>query len=382
MRIRLHHYLALLLLFCCQPLYAASMHGGQAVALASAPDGAIYAATVEAGHIEILRSTDDGRQWARHARVNQQSEAVIADGENPPQLAVAPDGALLVSWSRRFEQRFTGDVRFARADNGRDFSAPVTVHQDRSVTGHSFARMHLGRDGRLTLIWLDGRDRLAAEQQGQPYQGSALYASHSLNGGRDFLPEYRLAEGTCQCCRLALAEDDEGGLLVMWRHIFPGSQRDHALLRLADGKAGEPQRITFDAWQVDACPHHGPSLAIDSKGRRHATWFSPHGEQGPVFYAQIGPEGVGQAQAVGGPRTAHASVGISGDQVVLLWKAFDGERTELVAGYPGEVGEPIRQQVLAHSDGSSDHPRLLAHQGRLLAFWNTTEHGLRGYPLP
>ena len=68
--------------------------------------------------------------------------------------------------------------------------------------------------------------------------------------------------------------------------------------------------------------------------------------------------------------------------MVLLWKAFDGERTELVAGYPGVDGEPIRQQVLAHSEGSSDHPRLLEHQGRLLAFWNTTDHGLRGYPLP
>ena len=101
-----------------------------------------------------------------------------------------------------------------------------------------------------------------------------------------------------------------------------------------------------------------------------------------MFYGQIGPQGVGQVQTVGGPRTAHASVAIRGDQVVLLWKAFDGERTELVAGYPGVDGEPIRQQVLAHSEGSSDHPRLLEHQGRLLAFWNTTDHGLRGYPLP
>lgn len=381
MRTRLHHWLALLLL-CCQASQAGSMPGGQAVALASAPDGAIYAAQVENGHIDILRSSDHGQSWTVQARVNQTPEAVVADGENPPQLIVAPDGALLVSWSRRFEQRFTGDVRFARADNGRDFAPPVTVHQDRSFTGHSFARMHLGRDGRLTLVWIDGRDRLAAQEQGLDYEGSALYASHSLDGGRHFAPEYRLAANSCQCCRLALAEDLDGGLLVMWRHIFAGSQRDHALLRLADGKVGEPQRITFDAWEVDACPHHGPSLAVDARGRRYATWFSPHGEQGPVFFGQVGVEGVGQAQPVGGPRTAHASIEARGEQVVLLWKAFDGERTALVAGFPGEDGEPLRQHVLAHSEGSSDHPRLLEHQGRLLAFWNTSEHGLRGYPLP
>lgn len=381
------HWLALLLLsWCAQSALAAGEHGNHgdlAVGLASGPDGAVYAALVKQGRIHIQRSRDDGASWQPHAQVNQEAEAIAADGENHPQLTVAADGALYVSWSRRFQQRYTGDVRFARAEDGRDFSAPVTVHLDRSLTGHGFQRMHLGADGRLLLVWIDGRERLAAEQDGRDYTGSALYATHSDDGGRRFVAEYKLADHSCQCCRLALAEDNDGSLLLLWRQVFANGERDHALLRLPRQGASKPlQRVTFDAWQIDACPHHGPSLAVDGDGRRHAVWFSPHGEDGPLFYGQLDPHGVQGQRAVGGPRAAHASVASLEQRVVLLWKEFDGEQTQLLAEISDDGGQHFRRVPLAHSNGPSDHPRLLRHGQRLLAFWNSAQHGLQGYPLP
>ncbi|MDP2761492.1 MAG: hypothetical protein Q8O64_14075 [Sideroxyarcus sp.] len=380
-------WLVILLLSClAQPALAASEHGKHgdlAVGLASGPDGALYAALVKHGRIQIQRSRDDGNSWQAHAQVNRQAEAIAADGENHPQLAVGADGALYVSWSRRFEQRFTGDVRFARAENGRDFSAPVTVHRDRSLSGHSFQRMHLAADGRLQLIWIDGRERLAAEAAGREYSGSALYATHSADGGRNFSTEYKLVDHSCQCCRLALSEDNDGSLLLMWRQVFANSERDHALLRLPREGAAEPlQRATFDAWRIDACPHHGPSLAVDGEGRRHATWFSPHGEDGPVFYGRLAANGVQGQRAVGGPRAAHASVASLGQRVVLLWKEFDGEQTQLLAEISDDGGRQFRRVTLARSNSPSDHPRLLRHGQRLLAFWHSEQHGLQGYPLP
>ncbi|HLD65609.1 MAG TPA: hypothetical protein VJA19_06175 [Pseudomonas sp.] len=385
-------WLALLLLSCLvQPALASGgehgKHGGKqvdlAVGLASGPNGALYAALVEHGHIQIQRSQDDGNSWQAHARVNQQAEAIAADGENHPQLAVGADGTLYVSWARRFEQRFTGDLRFARAENGRDFSAPITLHQDRSLTGHSFQRMHLAADGRLQLVWIDGRERLAAEAAGRTYEGSALYATHSTDGGRSFVAEYKLADHSCQCCRLALTEDNDGSLLLMWRQVFANSERDHALLRLPRTGAAEPlQRATFDAWRIDACPHHGPSLAVDGEGRRHATWFSPHGESGPVFYGQLAANGVQGQRAVGGPRAAHASVASLGQRVVVLWKEFDGEQTQLLAEISDDGGRQFRRVSLGKSAGPSDHPRLLRHGQRLLAFWNSEQQSLKGYPLP
>ena len=268
------------------PLLAAAMGNpqpGLGVGLAAGSDGALYAARVRDGHVQILRSNDLGQHWQAHSQVNSQAEAIADDAENAPQLSVSAQGALYVSWSRRFAERFTGDIRFARAENGRDFSAPRTVHRDQRLTGHSFVRQHLDRNGRLWLVWIDGRERL----DNPAYQGSALYASHSDDGGRQFVAEYKLVDHSCQCCRLALAERADGSLLLFWRQLFEQGQRDHALLPLGRERPGELRRATFDGWQVDACPHHGPALAEDSQGRLHALWFSPHGEQGPLFYGQL-----------------------------------------------------------------------------------------------
>ncbi len=380
-------WLAILLLSCgLQSALAGGAHGQHgelAVGLASGPDGTLYAALVNHGHLQIQRSQDDGHSWQAHAQVNREAEAIAADGENHPQLAVDAKGALYVSWARRFEQRFTGDVRFARAENGRDFSAPVTVHQDRSQTGHSFPRMHLSPDGRLQLIWIDGREGLAAKAVGGEYAGSALYATHSDDGGRTFAAEYKLIDHSCQCCRLALSQDNDGSLLLMWRQLFANGERDHALLRLPRQGAAEPlQRATFDAWRIDACPHHGPALTVDGAGRRHAVWFSPHGETGPVFYGQLDSQGVQGQRAVGGPRASHADIASLGQRVVLLWKEFDGEQTHLRAEISDDGGRNFRSSTLGQSNGPSDHPRLLRHGQRLLAFWHSAEHGLQGYPLP
>lgn len=268
------------------PLLAAAMGNpqpGLGVGLAAGADGQLYAALVRDGHVQILRSNDLGQHWQAHSQVNSQAEAIAADAENAPQLSVSAQGALYVSWSRRFAERFTGDIRFARAENGRDFSTPRTVHRDQRLTGHSFVRQHLDRNGRLWLVWIDGRERL----DNPAYQGSALYASHSDDGGRQFVAEYKLVDHSCQCCRLALAERADGSLLLFWRQLFEQGQRDHALLPLGRERPGELRRATFDGWQVDACPHHGPALAEDSQGRLHALWFSPHGEQGPLFYGQL-----------------------------------------------------------------------------------------------
>lgn len=363
------------------PLLAAAMGNpqpGLGVGLAAGADGQLYAALVRDGHLQILRSNDLGQHWQAHSQVNSQAEAIADDAENAPQLSVSAQGALYVSWSRRFAERFTGDIRFARAENGRDFSAPRTVHRDQRLTGHSFVRQHLDRNGRLWLVWIDGRERL----DNPAYQGSALYASHSDDGGRQFVAEYKLVDHSCQCCRLALTERADGSLLLFWRQLFEQGQRDHALLPLGRERPGELRRATFDGWQVDACPHHGPALAEDSQGRLHALWFSPHGEQGPLFYGQLADGQVLGQRSLGGPRAGHGAVASLGQRVVLLWKEFDGQRTQLLAEISEDGGEHFRRVPLASSQGPSDHPRLLRVGNQLLPVWHSTDHGLKGYPLP
>ncbi|HRE16983.1 MAG TPA: exo-alpha-sialidase, partial [Rhodocyclaceae bacterium] len=105
---------------------------------------------------------------------------------------------------------------------------------------------------------IDKRDLEAAKTGKMPYRGAAIYTAVSTDHGRSFQPEQKVADYSCECCRIAIAEDDDGSPLLLWRHVYAPNERDHAVAKLrADGSAASVQRATHDRWKIDACPHHG-----------------------------------------------------------------------------------------------------------------------------
>lgn len=355
------------------PAKAARAELGAGIAVA--PDGVWHAVTLCDGQLVLHRSPDAGQHWMEVSVVNRVAEAIAADGENRPRIAFAHDGAVLVSWARRFEERFTGDVRFARAADGVHFDPPVTVHRDDSITGHSFNTMRVLRDGRVIVAWIDGRDRKAAKQAGTGYRGSAIYTAVSDDGGRSFRPELKVADHSCECCRLALGEDVDGRALLLWRHVFEPNERDHAIATLdADGRVLAVERATFDRWQIDACPHHGPSIAVAPDGTRHAVWFNA----GRVYYGRLADGAVTAQRTVGGSSAAHADIAVSGTLVIIVWKEFDGENTVITAMSSRDGGKSwSAPRKLASTADASDSPQLIEGKGRAWLSWNSKNEGLR-----
>jgi hypothetical protein len=77
-------------------------------------------------------------------------------------------------------------------------------------------------------------------------------------------------------------------IYAAWRAVLPGNIREIVVARSDDRGTtwGEPVRVQTDNWQVDACPHAGPALAVDSKQRLHVTWWSGKEGAAGVFYAR------------------------------------------------------------------------------------------------
>lgn len=350
---------------------------------AFAADGTLFAVTKQGGHVVLYRSRDEGQSWSSPTLVNASPEAVSADSENRPKLVVAPNGAVLVSWTQPLGKPYSGAVRLARSDDGgASFALPLTVHRDRAAITHRFETPIAGRDGHITVAWIDKRDLEAAKDSGKRYRGAAIYAAVSTDGGRSFLPERRVADHSCECCRIAAALDSDGAPLLLWRHVFAPNERDHALARLApDGTATDVARATFDHWRVDGCPHHGPALAVGADGTRHAVWFNMRGDEGRVQYGRLMPGRVEGQRKVGGARAAHADIAVTGPHVAIAWKEFDGERTVLHAELSNDSGQSFRSRALAHAAGASDQPRLLRRDDALFVFWRTEREGMRVFPL-
>jgi hypothetical protein len=353
---------------------------------AFSPDGRLYAVAKQGEHLLLYRSNNEGVSWSAPVVVNAQPEAISADGENRPKLAFAKDGGLLVSWTKPLSKPNTGEIRFARSDDGERFSPPITVHQDRAEITHRFESMLVAGDGRVLLAWIDKRDLEKAKAGKEAYHGAAIYAAVSTDNGRSFQPEKKLADHSCECCRLTSASDADGTPLFMWRHVFAPNERDHAIVRIKpDGSPEALQRATFDRWKIDGCPHHGPSLAVDAAGVRHAVWFNHKDGEGRVFYGRLSSDaaapGLDGQRSVGEARAEHADLALTGQRVAIVWKAFDGEQTKLHAELSEDGGKTFRAFDLAASAGPSDQPRALSHGGKLYAFWHSARDGMRVFRL-
>jgi hypothetical protein len=363
-----------------------SSHAGHgkpqlATGAAFAPDGSLWVVLVEHGHLYLQRHGVDGA-WDERRAVDIGGETVATNGDNRPKLAFGKQGQVVLSYTRPLARPYTGEIRMLRSDDGgATFSAPFTVHQDRQVITHRFESILFDARGDLYTFWIDKRDaeRTWAANGGDQlsYQGAAIYYNVSKDGGLSFGDDTRLADYSCECCRIALVAEPEQGVSVLWRHVFTGSVRDHAFARVATPRPVTLQRASDDGWVLKACPHHGPGLARDATGAYHAVWFGEREARQRVRYGRLDKNGKPQGRTVELPdaRADHADIVVTGKRVVIVWRSFDGQQTHLRAWLSKDGGRHFRLRELAASAFENDHPRLIAQGKRIAVVWRT-EHAI------
>lgn len=360
-----------------------------AVGSAFAPDGTLWLVGINAQSQMFVQTASPPKgtstyQWSTPRVIDTSSDVFSADGENRPQLAFGPNGWVVISYAKPLEKRFTGMIRMVRSDDaGRTFSAPFTVHTDRQEIAHSFPVSAFDAKGVLHTFWLDKRDGEHAPKIGEKssYIGAAVYRNESTDGGRTFGPDLKLADHSCECCRIATTKGSDGALRVMWRHVFDTNTRDHGFAELAADSKAVVVRATQDGWRVDACPHHGPGLAPASENGFHAVWFGIR-QQGPdkvvgVRYGRLNTDGSPQPATVRllpDERAEHADVMTHGQRVAVVWRSIDGLTSTAKAWLSTDGGQSFRVQELGQVKGDNDYPRLVQQGSRMVVVWrNTTE---------
>lgn len=335
---------------------------------ALSPDGALWTVSLDARQrLVLMRSDDLGRRWSAPQVLDIADDRISADGENHPKIAFGPEGVVVVSYTQPLPQPYAGYIRLLRSgDGGRSFAAPATVHHDQRPITHRFESIGFDAQGRLHVAWIDKRDLLAA---GEGYRGAAIYRTVSRDGGRSFEPETKLADHSCECCRIALAPTPDGGMAALWRHVFEPNERDHAFARL--GTEAPVQRATLDHWAIDACPHHGPSMAPADGGGFHAVWFGERGGRAGVRYGRLDADGKPSGDTVELPddRAEHAVVAEAGERVAVAWRSTGSDGTRLRAWISKDGGRSFALRELAASPDDNDHPRLVQRGDRIVALW-------------
>ncbi len=384
---------------CAALAHDASMHGARAgacseplpkCAITVTPifdkDGALRVIYAVAGRVYVARSRDEGRTFERAIAISGAPANMDDSFEGRPTIVMSRDGTLAAAWSVWRDKQWNAMVLFSRSlDGGKTFSAPRRLAQSVS---QRFPSLGFAPDGTLWATWLDKRNIATAKSAGDDYEGAGLALSVSRDNGATFSPSVIVSDRTCECCRISLAFDADGGAVAAWRQIFGKNFRDHDVGKLgADGKSVDAVRVSEDNWAIDACPHHGPSLAIDSAGTRHVAWYTGGGVRKGLFYAHEAGQGApfSAPQAIGdNARTAqHPQVLVNSGLLVRAWKEFDGETTAILFQVSRDNGDAwTPAATVATTKDASDHPILIAKDERVFLSWLTKAEGYRLLSLP
>jgi hypothetical protein len=354
---------------------------------AFAPDGSLWLAWAAGGRVMVGHSRDPGGTLEVAVAVNPEPERVDSGPDARPKIVVDDKNRIVVAYAVFQDDRYNGRVMVSRSvDGGASFTAPQPITGD--ATSQRFETLALDpADGNLFAAWLDKRNVAAAKAAGKTYPGGALAYSWSLDGGESFMPARIARDNVCECCRLGVAFLGPHRPAILFRNIFGDSTRDHALLAFQDRDATGPlHRVSVDDWEIDACPHHGPSVAIGGKGTIHAAWFTSGKARKGLFYARSSDDGghftaplpIGDASR----RPARPYLAASGDTVRLVWKEFDGETTGVWLMVSGNDGESWSEpNEIATTADASDHPLLVTHGRQTFLSWLTHAEGFRLIPL-
>ena len=344
------------------------------------PDGTLWLAWAAGGHVSVARSVDLGHHFSPAVVLNAEEATMDSGPDARPKIVEDKAGRLIVAWSILKDKNWNAQVLIAQStDGGQSFTPPRPVGND--AASQRFEALEALPSGELFVAWLDKRDATAAMRKGQNYLGAALAYAWSANGGATMTQTRIGHDNTCECCRLGVAMTPSGRPVVLFRNIYNGDVRDHAVTTFnADGTPGRIYRVSVDNYQIDGCPHHGPSLAISAAGTYHAAWFTNGSVRQGLFYARStdGGRSFSQPMALSSPERhpARPYVLATEGAVWLTWKEFDGNQAIVRLRQSRDDGitwsEP---KTIARTTGDSDQPLLVSDGHRAFLSWMTHDEG-------
>lgn len=354
---------------------------------AFAPDGALWLAWSSAGRVRVARSPDRGRTFGPPVEVTGEAVRLDHSADSRPQLVVDRAGRVTVGFAVMTDVPFKGEIFHAHsADGGRTFT-PARPLDASSTAGKRFLSLSLDPGGAVFAAWIDKRDLEAAQAAGRAYAGAAVYAAWSADGGASFGPPIAVQSHTCECCRIAVAHAGPAQPALLWRNLF-GKARDHAVVTLRPtGEVGPVHRLSRDDWEIEACPHHGPGLAVMADGSYHAAWFTASDTRKGLFVARSTDSGARFTTPVafGDARRqpARPQLLAAGRDLWLAWREFDGRTTAVVAMQSTDGGQQWGERsIVARTAGAADHPVLVSDGAGSFVSWLTRAEGYRLLPLP
>lgn len=355
--------------------------GGMRVTATFGPDEWLWRVVPEKKFIYVDYSTDLGKTFSAPVRINRKPQRIKVSRQNRPDIIVDHSGRIFVIYTAVIAHTTTQLLSIS-SDNGRSFSIPILLGKKAPEAISYLGRLALSPSGQVYAFWLDERDRTDWRKP-----GFSVYSTMIGNESISNLVNQKLAGTVCECCRIAVAFDNDNQPILFTRFIYPDNIRDHGLLQMRP-KGEEPfsWRVTFDQWKIRGCPEQGPAISIGDNNQYHIAWFTQGSVRQGLFYAYSSNQGrhfsnplsFGTLENMSG----YPDIMADGKQVFLTWTEFDGAKMKLLVMQSIDMGRSWSPaKAISESTAGSDIPFLLRSAKGVFVSWNTKDEGYRLIPL-
>jgi hypothetical protein len=334
------------------------------------------------------RSEDGGKTWSTPVQVNDEHGEIWGFSVSKPRIGVGPTGTIHVfypanDYAETFDKQMVS-ARYRRStDNGRTFSAPLTINspagsdkedvlgEDLAAT-NSFGTMGIAPDGTIIVAWQN------TDEMADAADGADGFVAVSTDDGKSFEPEQPVLPNNdvCPCCQFTLAFGADNTAYLGLRKIFADG-RDSAVARSTDGGKSFSVygRTDFAKWDINGCPLKPTELAIAGDDVYAAAYTG--GEDPPGLYFTVSRDG---GATFSGSRSVHPAADVAdapalsvdaNGVVRLVWHAKVGAPHRLYTSVSIDNGTALSEPVeLATPAGKSKQPATaVATDGTVYVTW-------------
>jgi hypothetical protein len=164
--------------------------------LAVTPDGRVLLSWINSlegrrNALQFVAMSEDGH-WQSAARTIVVGDSLMANWANTPHIAQTADGALWVQFMQKMGEGHAGNVALSRSvDGGFNWASPIAVNDDGVEAEHGFAALWPASRDTIGVAWLDGRDNAGGEMH---HEGAAgMKHGDAKHGGHDMHADGRTA---------------------------------------------------------------------------------------------------------------------------------------------------------------------------------------------
>jgi hypothetical protein len=272
------------------PMEVPAAVGSQSPNLAVGPDGTLVLSWIEpeaSGHALRYSILEDAN-WSEPGSVARGDNWFVNWADFPSVVPVS-DSLWAAHWLvRQPAGGYAYDVVLSISpDGGMTWEDAVKPHDDGTPTEHGFVSL-FRYDSGLGLVWLDGRNMARQSPPGGPLSGMTL-RSATYSEELQIANEKTVDELVCDCCQTDVALTARGAIAV-YRDRTVNETRDIYAAQFANGGWQPGYPVAADGWKIGGCPVNGP--AVDADGDEVAVaWFTAADDEPKVRLARSADSG-------------------------------------------------------------------------------------------